>query len=237
MIDRIRVAIADDNHIVRIGVRALVEAAPGLEFVGEAVDGQDALELVAATSPDVLLLDVRMPRLDGVGVLRELTGPTRVLMLTYSDEPEIVAAAVAAGASGYLVHGRFETAELEAAVVDVANGRLLLSGHAAEALRAALGAGPADPRTPDDAPPLTGGGPQAARLSERQREVMDAIARGLTNSQVARELFLSEKTVKNHINRIFAELHVTSRGEAIAVWMSGARAHGPSVPGSVNGST
>lgn len=229
MTERIRVALADDNTVIRRGVQALVEASDALEFVGDAADGAQAIELVREVSPDVLLLDVRMPMRDGVSIVSEIVGATRVLMLTYSDEPEIVAAAIEAGASGYLVHGTFSDDEFEAAVVEVARGGFVLTDHSAALLRTALRgkAGPvsviAGPGSGDDAPePSSSTSALPAlyeRLSERQREVMDAIARGLTNPEIASELFLSEKTVKNHINRIFAELHVRTRGEAIARWL------------------
>lgn len=229
MTERIRVALADDNTVIRRGVQALVEASDLLAFVGDAADGAQAVELVREVAPDVLLLDVRMPMRDGVSIVSEIVGATRVLMLTYSDEPEIVAAAIEAGASGYLVHGTFSDEEFEAAVVEVARGGFVLTDHSAALLRTALRgkAAPvsviAGPGPGDDAPePSSSDSSSPAlheRLSERQREVMDAIARGLTNPEIASELFLSEKTVKNHINRIFAELHVRTRGEAIARWL------------------
>lgn len=236
MTERVRVALADDNTVIRRGVQALVEASPVLEFVGDAADGARAIELVRKVGPDVLLLDVRMPMRDGVSIVNEIIGTTRVLMLTYSDEPEIVASAIEAGASGYLVHGTFSDDEFEAAVVEVARGGFVLTDHSAALLRTALRGKPGT--IPDLTGPIgaSAGAVDALmppaqsvpelddRLSERQREVMDAIARGLTNPEIAAELFLSEKTVKNHINRIFAELHVRTRGEAIARWLGRAGA-------------
>lgn len=229
----VRVALADDNTVIRRGVRALVEALPSLEFVGEAADGQAAVDLVRDQAPDVLLLDVRMPVRDGVSVVGEVAATTPVLMLTYSDEPEVIAAAIEAGASGYLVHGTFGDDEFESSVREVARGGFVLSNHSAGLLRHALAGRSAPPGAtqPPGAPaPVDAGAvvhgsasPVAQHLSERQREVMDAIARGLTNSEIAADLFLSEKTVKNHINRIFAELHVRTRGEAIATWLGRAR--------------
>lgn len=240
MTERVRVALADDNSIIRRGVRVMVESAPGLEFVGEAADGDEAIALVAATSPDVLLLDVRMPVRDGLSVVTEVARTTRVLMLTYSDEPEVVAAAIEGGACGYLVHGSFDDDEFESSVREAARGGLVLTEGSATLLRRALaeraaGRGPAagDPvHVVDDPHPAPAGDADGRSrfLSERQREVMDAIARGLTNGEIAVELFLSEKTVKNHINRIFAELHVRTRGEAIALWLGG-RANGGMGPG------
>lgn len=229
MTETVRVALADDNTVIRRGVQALVDASAALEFVGDAADGAQAIELVRVVTPDVLLLDVRMPMRDGVSVVSEIVGTTRVLMLTYSDEPEIVAAAIEAGASGYLVHGTFSDDEFEAAVLEVARGGFVLTDHSAGLLRAALrgkapGTGEAAVSEPTNliepaSAPASSIPHVGERLSERQREVMDAIARGLTNPEIAAELFLSEKTVKNHINRIFAELHVRTRGEAIARWL------------------
>ncbi|KAE8762975.1 response regulator [Georgenia thermotolerans] len=209
---QVGVAIVDDNAVIRMGLRALVEASDALRFVGEAGDGEAAVDLVRATLPDVVLLDVRMPRRDGVAVAREVAQWTKVLMLTYSDAPEVVEAAVEAGAGGYLVHGQFDSGELEASILAVARGAFLLSPPAAQALRTARARErePAAPRRPENC------------LSERQREVMEAIAQGKTNGEIARELFLSEKTVKNHVNRIFASLGVRTRAEAIAWWLSGA---------------
>lgn len=228
----VRVALADDNTVIRRGVRALVESIPTLEFVGEAADGAAAVALVREQEPDVLLLDVRMPVRDGVSVVAEVAPGTKVLMLTYSDEPAVVAAAIEAGASGYLVHGTFGDDEFESSVREVARGGFVLTTHSAGLLRAALSgrdttAAHVQPMPGDivrPGPPAAGTSADLGRnLSDRQREVMDAIARGLTNAEIAKELFLSEKTVKNHINRIFAELHVRTRGEAIATWLGRAR--------------
>lgn len=209
---QVGVALVDDNAVIRMGLRALIEASDTLRFVGEAGDGEAAVELVRATMPDVVLLDVRMPRRDGVAVAREVAQWTRVLMLTYSDAPEVVSAALDAGASGYLVHGQFESRDLEPAILAVAQGSILLSPPAARALREARSR-PAEAQAPVR-PENT--------LSERQREVMEAIAQGKTNTEIARELYLSEKTVKNHINRIFASLQVRNRAEAVSRWLSGA---------------
>ena len=191
----VRVALADDNTVIRRGVRALVEALPSLEFVGEAADGQAAVDLVRDQAPDVLLLDVRMPVRDGVSVVGEVAATTPVLMLTYSDEPEVIAAAIEAGASGYLVHGTFGDDEFESSVREVARGGFVLSHHAAGLLRHALAgrsAPPGAPQPPGSPAPVDAGAvvhgsasPVAQHLSERQREVMDAIARdGEKNGRV-----------------------------------------------------
>ncbi|WP_421734650.1 response regulator [Cellulomonas sp.] len=208
---QVTVVIVDDNAVIRMGLRSLLDASHRIRVVGEASDGEEAVRVVRATLPDVVLLDVRMPRRDGVQVAAEVRQWCKILMLTYSDAPEIVRAAVDAGASGYLVHGEFASHELERSILAVADGSFLLSPLAAEALRTtwAIPAATA-PERPD------------VGLSERQREVMELIAAGRTNGEIAATCYLSEKTVKNHVNHIFARLGVRTRAEAVSVWLGGA---------------
>jgi DNA-binding NarL/FixJ family response regulator len=207
----VTVVIVDDNDVIRMGLRSLIGASDRLRVVGEARDGEEAVRVVRATSPDVTLLDVRMPRRDGVQVTTEIRAWTKVLILTYSESPKIVRAAVEAGASGYLVHGQFASHELERAVLAIAEGSFLLSETAAAALRAAW-AEPTVISVPDR--PHVG-------LSSREHEVMELISAGRTNAGIAVECFLSEKTVKNHINHIFAKLGVRTRAEAVSIWLGG----------------
>ena len=204
-----KVLIVDDNDVVRMGLRSLLESSVDLMIVGEARNGEQAVELTRKLLPDVVLLDVRMPRRDGVSVAAEISALATVIMLTFSDEPEVVRAAVAAGASGYLVHGMFDAGTLALTVRGAASGNGAFTASALDALRPALG-------LPPTATGLKAGG---HGLSLRQVEVMEAIASGRTNPQIAKAFFLSEKTVKNHINAIFARLDVGSRAEAIAVWL------------------
>ena len=201
----IRVAIADDNAVVRMGIRSLLGTADDVVVVGEAGDGLAAVALAKAKKPDVMLLDVRMPRQDGVVSAREVTEHTSVLMLTYSDSAEVISAAVQAGALGYLVHGNFTTDELLSAVRMAARGFGTFSAQAVAALSR----------------PVATAASRAAKygLSEREADVMEQVALGAANSAIARTLFISEKTVKNHINHIFAKLGVTSRGHAVALWL------------------
>ena len=201
----IRVAIADDNAVVRMGIRSLLGTAEDVVVVGEAGDGLAAVALAKAKKPDVLLLDVRMPRQDGVVSAREVTEYTSVLMLTYSDSAEVISAAVQAGALGSLVHGNFTEDELLSAVRMAARGFGTFSAQAVAALSR----------------PVATAASRAATygLSEREADVMELVAQGAANSDVARTLFISEKTVKNHINHIFAKLGVTSRGHAVALWL------------------
>lgn len=205
----VTVVIVDDNDVIRSGLRSLLDASDAVHVVGEAGDGDEALEQVRALQPDVVLLDVRMPRRDGVAVAAEISGTTKVLMLTYGDAPDVVRAALTAGAVGYLVHGTFRAEQLEGAVLAVAAGSSVFSQVATDVLREALTAPAVAAST---ARPDVG-------LSPREAEVMELIAAGLTNAEISGRCFLSEKTVKNHVNHIFAKLAVRSRAEAVATWL------------------
>ncbi|GGN82140.1 DNA-binding response regulator [Streptomyces albiflavescens] len=232
----LRVLVADDNPVVRAGLTALLGGHPDIEVVAAAVDGEEALAYAARLTPDVVLLDVRMPGTDGLTALPELACLAPVMMLTYSREPEVVAEALRRGASGYLVHGEFTAAELITAVRDVRDGRPIvratvpdslgvsyepneLASHLQPSMAQLSKARPAyatGPRRPSPNRPDFG-------LSSREVEVMDLIAAGMNNRQIAAACFISEKTVKNHINRIFAKLHSSSRSEAIAHWLGTTR--------------
>lgn len=204
----VRIVIVDDSAIVRTGLRTLIGLDEALEIVGEAEDGDEAVELVTRTRPDVTLLDVRMPRRDGLSTLTDIAGITRVVMLTFTDEPATIHRALRDGALGYLVHGTFDADSLAATIRAVAAGSGAFSGPALDVLRG----GSAAP-APGERPRSTFG------LSARQAEVMGLIAAGRSNVEIAKELFLAEKTVKNHINQIFAILGVTSRAQAIVLWL------------------
>jgi DNA-binding NarL/FixJ family response regulator len=220
-----RVMVVDDNLVVRSGLVSLLEAS-GIEVVGEAGDGQNALELAARVNPDLVLLDVQMPLLDGVAAAKILSETTRVIMLTYTDDPAVIRNAITNGASGYLVHGTFTATELAAAVHDAVGGTYPLSPVAVSALVGAVrhdsAAAPPAVAEPATADPL---GPAQARfdLSAREAEVMRLIVQGHSNNEIAGRLFLAEKTVKNHVNRIYAKLGVASRGAAIAQWLGTAQ--------------
>ncbi|MFE9094007.1 response regulator [Streptomyces sp. NPDC007264] len=238
-----RVLVADDNPVVRAGLTALLSAHHDIEVVAEAADGAQALAHAARHRPDVVLLDLRMPGTDGLAALPELARTAPVMMLTYNREPEVVAEALRRGASGYLVHGEFTAAELVAAVRNLREGRPTLSpavSSPAHPVSSSLGASYEPEETSSHlqpfvaqsskARPAPAGSPRrrAARwldfgLSSREVEVMDLIAAGMSNRQIAAACFISEKTVKNHINRIFAKLHSSSRSEAIAHWLGTAR--------------
>lgn len=214
----IRVLIADDNAVIRGGVRALLEAEGGdIEVVGEAATGKEAIARAEELQPDVVLLDIRMPVMDGVEAAGQLSDRFRVMMLTYSDDEPMVVGAIRAGASGYLVHGRFDPDELARSIRELAAGRQVLSPAVAPIVFDAVRRG---------VPPGGGGAPATGvdALTEREREVMALIARGLANKAIGQELFISEKTVKNHIRNIYEKLGAGSRAEATAQWLGVRRA-------------
>ncbi|WP_405857137.1 response regulator transcription factor [Streptomyces sp. NBC_00090] len=214
------VLVADDNPVVRAGLRSLLGGSPDLKVVAEASDGRAALRETLRTRPHVILLDVRMPPHDGLTALPHLARLAPVLMLTHSREPETVEEALRLGAGGYLVHGEFTAEELLRAVRDVGEGRPRFTATASEVLLRSL-------RSATVSIPLHGeelvsrAQPDVTQcgLSVREVEVMELIATGLNNRQIAATCFITEKTVKNHVNRIFAKLHTTTRAEAIASWL------------------
>lgn len=209
----IRVLIVDDNPVIRRGVAALLEDVEDIQVVAEAGDGAEAVRVASQARPHVVLLDVRMPVMDGIEAAGPLSERARVMMLTYTDEKDRVIAAIRAGASGYLVHGQFDADELVDRIRQLAAGDTVLSpavvGTVFEALRRT-------PGSPDEA-----SGP--ASLTAREREIMNLIAQGLTNAQIAGRFVLSEKTVKNHVNRIYAKLGASNRAQATALWLGTAR--------------
>ncbi|PRX95500.1 response regulator [Allonocardiopsis opalescens] len=231
--DPIRVLAVDDNPVVRAGLVALLEINDDISVIAEAGNGQEALELAERLRPDVTLLDVRMPLVDGVTALERLTQFTTVIMLTHTEDPQVIQTALRRGAKGYLVHGAFTAAELSNAVHGVVDGNANpLSPIAVQALLSAVQAGPAEP---PPSPATAGNHGVMLGLSRRETEVMGLIAQGLSNAAIAHELYLSEKTVKNHVNRIYAKLQVESRAAAVAHWhrsadRSDARRDGPVPP-------
>jgi DNA-binding NarL/FixJ family response regulator len=200
-----RVVIADDHPAFRAGLRLLLEDSE-LEVVAEAGDGPGAVDAVVRTDPDVALLDLQMPGLTGVEVttrLAEVAPRTRVVVLTMIEADETVLAAIRAGAWGYLLKGAGQE-EIERAVRAVAAGQAVYGAGVAERVRGFFAAGSGA---------AVGPFPQ---LSEREREVLTMAAQGRGNAEIARRLFLSEKTVRNHVSSIFAKLGVTDRASAVA---------------------
>ncbi|MFJ3717231.1 response regulator [Streptomyces sp. NPDC090057] len=230
----LRLVVADDNPVIRAGLTALLSDREDTTVVAEAADGREAYEAALVHRPDVVLLDVRMPGVDGISALPHLVRLAPVMMLTYSHETETVREALRLGAGGYLVHGEFTTEQLVRAVRDVREGRPHVTPGAARALvngvreSAPAHTGPelspflglVPPQNLSQLQPDVGQSYRSRfQLSGREAEIMDLIASGMTNQQIAAACFISEKTVKNHINRIFAKLHSTTRSQAAAKWL------------------
>jgi DNA-binding NarL/FixJ family response regulator len=204
----IRVLVADDQALVRGGFRMILDAQPDIEVVGEASDGREALELSRATSPDVVLMDVRMPVMDGIEATANLTrdGGPRVLMLTTFDLDEHVYDAIRAGASGFLLKD-VPPAELAHAVRVVAAGETLLAPAITRRLVEEFVRRPPPGRRPE----------RLDRLTEREREVLTLVARGLSNAEIANQLVLGETTVKTHVTRILGKLDLRDRVQAVVL--------------------
>jgi DNA-binding NarL/FixJ family response regulator len=210
----ITVAVADDQALVRAGFRALLEAEPEMQVVGEAVDGEGVLALVRQTHPDVVLMDIRMPGVDGLEATRRIAADpdlesTRVLVLTTFELDEYVFEALRVGASGFLVKDT-EPADLVQAVRVVARGDALLSPRATRSLIARFLAQPRE--AAGDVVPA-----QLAALTDREREVVAQVALGLSNQDIAGRLFLSPLTVKTHVNRAMAKLDVRDRAQLVVL--------------------
>jgi DNA-binding NarL/FixJ family response regulator len=200
----IRVLVVDDHPVVRSGLSGMLSVTEDICVVGEAGDGAEALALVASTTPDVVLMDLRMPRMDGVaatGAIVSSHPSTRVLVLTTYDTDTDILHAVEAGAAGYLLKDT-PHAELLNGIRAAARGETVLAPPVAARLMSRL-------RTPA---PLA-----AAHPSPRELEVLAAVARGLSNAEIGRELFIGEATVKTHLQRLFAKLDVDDRTRAVTV--------------------
>lgn len=205
-----RVLIADDQALVRAGFRVLMDSEPDLEVVGEAADGLQALELARSTTPDVVLMDIRMPGMDGLAATRELVkGPEgpRVIILTTFDIDEYVFEALRAGASGFLLKDT-EPAELLQAVRVVASGEALLAPSVTRRLIEEFATRPDPHRTPPEA---------LAALTEREREVLGLVARGLSNGEIAVELVISPATAKTHVSRVMMKLGARDRAQLVVI--------------------
>ena len=203
MSDAIRVAIADDHPVVRRGLRAFLDSLNDIEVVGEAEDGEAAVRLAVTEEPDVLLLDLKMPKLDGISVisrLRSRGASTRILVLTSFTAQQQVIPAIQAGADGYLLKDA-DPSELEQAIRAVYRGDPLLAPEAAAAVMAAVSG-----QTPDF--------PELDRLTPRERQVLTGLGHGLSNRGLAEELFITEKTIKTHVSSILMKLGLADRVQA-----------------------
>jgi DNA-binding NarL/FixJ family response regulator len=213
MADAIRVGLVDDHAMVRAGLRLLLEAEPDIEVVGEAANGAEAQELVQWRRPDVVLMDVQMPHVDGIEATRAITalGASRVIILTTFDLDEYVFAALRAGASGFLLKNA-PPEDLLAAIRTVAAGEALLAPSVTRRVIEAF----SRRRAPAEA------ARDLERLSGREHEVLVLVARGQSNAEVASALFLGEATVKTHLSSIFAKLGLRDRvGAVIYAYESG----------------
>ena len=205
---KIRVAIADDQRLLREGLRIILEATPDIIVAGEAGDGVEAVKLAQEEQPDVMLMDIRMPLRDGIAAteaIRKALPDVRILLLTTYDTPDLVIEGLRAGAAGYLLKDS-SAEELCAAVRTVARGQVLLQANSAAQLLAGL-----TPPAPSQS--------QAEKLglTERERDVLRLIVFGRNNSEIASELYVSEATVKTHINHIFAKLGARDRVHAVVL--------------------
>jgi DNA-binding NarL/FixJ family response regulator len=215
----IRVLLADDQRVVREGLGTLLGLLDGIELVGTAADGDEAVALAARHDPDVVLMDLRMPRVDGIEAIRRLAErgdrPRTIALTTYADDASVLGA-LRAGARGYLTKDA-GAEEIRAAVEAVARGEAALDPAVQHHVVAALAA----PAAEDEAPELPDG------LTPREAEVLGLIAAGLTNAEIADRLVVSAATVKSHVNHIFAKAGVRDRAQAVVY----AYEHGLAEPG------
>jgi DNA-binding NarL/FixJ family response regulator len=208
----IRVGIADDQPMIRNGFRLQVQYADDLELVGEASTGEQAVALARTHRPDVLLMDIRMPVLDGIAATERITGDpvlegVRVIVLTTFDLDEYVYGALRAGASGFLLKDS-PPEEVHRAIREVAEGGALIAPTVTRRLIAEFASRPRTAVTPDAV---------AGRLTEREVDVLRYVARGLTNSEIAERLTLSPLTVKTHVSRMLTKLHLRDRAQLVMV--------------------
>jgi len=208
----IRVGVADDQALVRGGFTVLLRSAGDIEVVGEAANGVEAVELVARERPDVMLMDIRMPEMDGLQATRRILesahAPTRVLILTTFDLDEYVFSALRAGASGFLLKDT-EPEELLAAVRVVAGGEALLAPRITRRLIEQFVEQPAAVERPPN--------PGLDALTEREHEVLLAVAHGLTNAEVGEQLFMSHATAKTHVSRLLTKLGARDRAQLVMI--------------------
>ncbi|MDI1466061.1 response regulator transcription factor [Catellatospora sp. KI3] len=207
----IDVLVVDDQVLIRAGLVAMIKATPGLSAVGEAASGEEAVALAARVRPEVILMDIRMPGLSGIAateqILREAEGdPPKVLILTTFDLDEYVYAALKAGASGFLLKDT-SPERLFAAITAIAGGDMLFTPSVVRRL--------VEAHVTATAPGTLA--PDLAVLTGRELDVLRLVARGLSNAEIAGELFLSEATVKTHLNRLMSKLALSSRAQAVVV--------------------
>jgi DNA-binding NarL/FixJ family response regulator len=201
----IRVAIADDQAMIRAGFRLIVQSQPDMQVAGEAADGQEAIDLVRRERPDVVLMDIRMPHVDGIAATREVAGITRVVILTTFELDEYVFDALAAGASAFLLKAA-PPEDLIRAIRVVAEGDSLLAPSVTRRLIEEFAKRP----EPSARKPK-----ELASLTEREQEVLREVARGLTNAEIAQRLHVSETTIKTHVAHLLDKLELRDRVQAV----------------------
>jgi DNA-binding NarL/FixJ family response regulator len=209
----VRTVIVDDQALVRTGFRMILEAEGDIDVLGEASDGLEALSIVEKAAPDVVLMDIRMPNMDGVEATRRLAGPgvenpTKVIILTTFDLDEYVVDALRAGASGFLLKD-VPPEKLVEAIRTVAEGEALLAPSITRRLLDKFAA-----RLPD---PNAAGVPELETLTEREVEVLKLMARGLSNAEIADQLYVAETTVKTHVGRVLTKLNLRDRVQAVVL--------------------
>jgi DNA-binding NarL/FixJ family response regulator len=209
----IRVLVVDDQPLIRAGLVGLLTAAPGLTVAGEAGDGDQAVALAAATTPDVVVMDIRMPGTDGITATRRILegtpSPPRILMLTTFDLDQYVYEALRAGACGFVLK-ELDPDRLLAAIRTVADGDMLFAPTVTRRLIETYLQD--NTRTPRLDP-----GPQLGSLTTREREVLHLVGTGITNHEIGSQLTISEGTVKTHLSRVMTKLNLTSRAQAVVV--------------------
>jgi DNA-binding NarL/FixJ family response regulator len=200
----LRVLVVDDHPLYREGLTTAMDAMTGVEVVGEAGNGQEAVHLAGQLQPDIVVMDLYMPVLGGIDATRQIIAQrpqTAVLVLTMAEGDDSVFAAMRAGARGYLLKGADRKA-IARALETIADGEVVFGSAIASRVLAWFAGDPRVAPFPE--------------LTEREREVLDLLARGLTNAAIAARLVVSEKTVRNHVSNVFAKLHVTGRAQAVA---------------------
>ena len=211
----IRVALVDDQELVRTGFRLILESEDDIDVIGEAADGRTGLDLIRSRRPDVALMDVRMPVMDGVEATRQLAemSDTRIIIVTTFDLDDYVFSALSNGASGFLLKDA-PADQLVAAVRVVAGGEALLSPSVTRRLIEHFQAGTGE--TANNRP-IAESDERFASLTEREAEVLVELARGLSNAEIAAKLFVSETTVKTHVGRVLTKLEVRDRVQAVVM--------------------